>query len=351
MSALSGKVSTVLGSKDPAQLGITLFHEHLLANPFHAAKPPQEASLYQLYEKPVTMQLLGGLRFGRVVNRDNCRLDDAETAEFEIGLYRQAGGHSIVEATSIGLGRDPIGLARLARATGVNIIMGGSYYVEPMWPAGNRVAETPEEALCDRIVTEVFDGVGDTGIRVGLIGEVGCSWPMTRNEEKVLRASVAAQKATGATLMIHPGIDRRAPERIASIVESAGGDPARTVICHLDRTIDTRELFRDLAERGFVLEFDLFGRENSYNVTPYQVDCLNDIARIRWLQWLIGEGYGPSITISHDVIFKQHLVTYGGAGYAHIVTNVVPLMRQAGMQQAEIDQLLIHTPRRLLTLA
>lgn len=130
---------------------------------------------------------------------------DEGTAIEEANLYVRVGGKTIVDATSMGIGRDPLGLARIARATGLNIIMGSSYYVAKVHPSG--MDEKSVEELAEEIIRDVTEGVGDTGIKAGIIGEVGCTWPWTDNERKVVHASALAQQHTGAPLLIHPGRD------------------------------------------------------------------------------------------------------------------------------------------------
>src|SRR2546427_1670449 len=72
-----------------------------------------------------------------------------------------------------------------------------------------------EDSIVREIVREVTLGVGDTGVRPGLIGEIGNTWPWTENEKKVVRAAVEAQRQTGAPLMIHPG--RRSEEHTSEL--------------------------------------------------------------------------------------------------------------------------------------
>jgi len=179
---LAGKAQTVLGPIDPADLGLTLMHEHLLSYAPHIAKEPAEASKRARYHEPVSMGNLGEIRFGGLLNLDNCQLDDVETAIDEARLFKLAGGSTIVEPTSIGIGRDPRGLARIARATGLNIVMGASYYVDETHPPARRMTERSEDEIVDEIVGDVLDGVDGTGVRAGFIGEVGCSRPLTANE-------------------------------------------------------------------------------------------------------------------------------------------------------------------------
>jgi phosphotriesterase-related protein len=346
---VTGRVQTVLGPVDAADLGPTITHEHLLIQCHHLAKPPSDPAKAALYEAPLSLEILGRLRYGRLVNRDNLQLDSVDTAVDEASRFRQAGGRTIVDATSIGIGRDPAGLTIIAQATGLNIVMGASYYVDDTHPP--EIATASEEEIADGIVRDIVEGVGGLHVRAGLIGEVGCSWPLTDRERKVLRASARAQRRTGAPLMIHPGRDQAAPMEIVRVLDTAGADLTRTIMCHIDRTIDRPELLAELAATGCVLEYDLFGFEHSYYSWSLPVDMPNDAARLRWLRWLIEHGHGDRLVISHDICFKDKLATYGGHGYAHILEQVVPLMRDKGFTESEINAILEDTPRRLFAFA
>ena len=119
-------------------------------------------------------------------------------------------------------------------------------------------------------------------------------------------------------------------------------------MCHIDRTIDQKAALKELAETQCILEYDLFGIEHSYFPWSLPVDMPNDGGRLRWLAWLIEEGHGDQIVVSHDIAMKYLLVLYGGAGYAHILENVVPFMRRKGFKEADIQAILVDTPRRLL---
>src|SRR5262245_29288833 len=150
-------------------------------------------------------------------------------------LFRHAGGQTVVDPTNVSLSRDPLALARISRATGLNIVMGAGYYVAAAHPAD--MDRRSEDAIVREIVREVTVGVGDTGVRAGLIGEIGNTWPWTENEKKVVRAAVEAQRQTGAPLMIHPGRDQAAPMQIVELIDKHGGDLRRTIRCDIERTI------------------------------------------------------------------------------------------------------------------
>jgi len=98
-----------------------------------------------------------------------------------------------------------------------------------------------------------------------------------------------------------------------------------------------------------VLEWDLFGQESSYYRLS-DIDMPNDAVRLRVVRGLIARGHLAQVLISHDICYRTRLVRFGGHGYGHIFTNVVPMMRRRGFTEAEIQAILVDNPRRLLTL-
>src|SRR5688572_8440424 len=255
-TALSGKAQTVLGPIDTARLGVTLPHEHLLIDFEVMFTEPAAASDKGLAHQPVTLANVGWVRQNFNANLDNLRLLDEQTAQDEIMLFQRAGGQTVVDPTNVSLARDPLALARISRATGLNIVMGAGYYVAAAHPAD--MDRRSEDSLVREIVGEVTVGVGTTGVKAGLIGEIGNTWPWTENEKKVVRAAVEAQRQTGAPLMIHPGRDQTAPMQLLELVRKQGGDLQRTIMCHIERTISDERLLYDLAATGIWLEYDLF---------------------------------------------------------------------------------------------
>jgi phosphotriesterase-related protein len=117
---------------------------------------------------------------------------------------------------------------------------------------------------------------------------------------------------------------------------------------HLDRTLFTVESMLELAATGCYLEFDFFGLETSrYN----HLNAPNDMGRVDYLTALVEAGYARQLLISMDVYSKTRLTKYGGEGYAHIIENVIPLMRAKGMSDEEIKTIVVENPMRVLTIA
>ena len=342
-----GNVQTVLGTVSPQILGPTLTHEHLLCDVSVLRHPPAEASALDLFHRPVSLDTLGYINHHGATNLDNARLLDIDTAIDEAALYARHGGGCLVDTTSIGLSRDPVGLAQIARSTGLNIVMGSSYYVDEAHPAD--VTGKSEDEIVEEIVQDVAHGPSGSGIRSGIIGEVGCSWPLTDNERKVLRASARAQRMTGAPLLIHPGRDETAPLEIIAVLDEAGADLGRTIMGHLDRTVAKRETLTRIAETGCYLEWDLFGREQSYYDPNPNFDMPTDAIRMDTIAWVISEGYGDRVVVAHDVCHKTRLVKYGGHGYFYILSSIVPRMRTRGFDETAINRILVENPARILT--
>ena len=340
MSTSSGKVQTVTGPIDPSELGVVHPHEHLFVN----LVPP---NLRDLKGEPIRMEDLGELRRNWLSNPENLSLVDEETSIDEMRRFKESGGGTLVDQTIHGLAPNPEALVRVSRETGVHIVAGSGFYQVEYHPP--ELEGWGVEEVTERILGEIEQGFGDTGIKAGLIGEIGLSWPVHPNEDKVLRAAVQAQRRSGASVSIHPGRSEQAPFEAMRVVSEEGGDPGRTVMCHVDRTLFDLESMIRLAEKGCYLEFDLFGQESSfYPLAP--IDMPNDATRVHYIRQLIDAGYLERILVSQDICAKHRLTRYGGEGYSYLLQCVLPLMRQKGMSDQAIDTIVKENPARVLTL-
>ncbi len=334
-------VTTVLGPITPEQLGVTLMHEHLLLDATPWFREPEAASLRAVAHQPVSIEVLGLLRHDPFMCRDNCELLDEETATEEVRRFRLAGGETVVDPTCRGIGRDPRALQRIARATGLQVVMGTGYYLQPAHPP--HVREMSLEAIAEEITRDVVDGVD--GVRAGIIGEIGISKDFTSEEEKVLRGAARAQHATGVPLEVHlPGWERHG-ERVLDVVVEEGGDLRRTVLCHMNPSGEDFDYQARLAERGAWLEYDMIGMDYFY--ADQQAQSPSDEENARALLRLRDAGLLGSVLISQDVFIKIQLVRYGGTGYAHILDHFVLRLRRHGFTEQDIETLLVANPRRV----
>ena len=198
------QATTVLGPVDADELGVTLTHEHLLYDQIAYVRGPEDVgSRESTPANPSRWNQLGALRRRAALIADNGRNYDPYLAAREVELFKQSGGGTVVDVSSRGLGRDAAGLKQIAEVTGLNIIAGCGYYKAAGHPpdmSGRTVNDVAAE-----LVRELEVGIGETGVRAGVIGEIATGAPlydvpmdvwdltghtdMVPNEEKVLRAS------------------------------------------------------------------------------------------------------------------------------------------------------------------
>ena len=206
-----GKVRTVLGDVDPAALGPTMMHEHLLIT--FGRWLIEQGEAFDWFEAfgwdrddprataPISWETSAFVR--RRGHPDNFLLDDVDLAIEETARYAAAGGGTIVDSTNADMTRDAAALRRISEATGVHVVMGSGNYWWRHHPPD--MDGRSEQQLSDEIVREVTEGCDGTESRAGIIGEVACDYPMHPNERKALRAAVHASRRTGVALQVHPG--------------------------------------------------------------------------------------------------------------------------------------------------
>ena len=347
MPERSGKIQTVLGLIEPQSLGVTLPHEHIMVDGSAWFIEPEEKMGRELSRQKVALSNLWWLRYHWLQNRDDLLFTSEGEAVSELGYFRQAGGSAVAEMSTVGLGRDPLALARISRQTGLHILMGCGYYLARSMPPD--FGSKNEDDIAREIVRDIETGVADTGIRAGFIGEVGCSWPIDSREVTSLRAAVQAQQRTGAYLHVHPGPDDMSTLEILSLLIEIGADLTRTTMAHMERSGRAREIRMALLKNGLTIEYDFFGREGYYPLYLAQIDIPNDHQKIAEIMDLIDAGYIGQILVSQDIWNKQQRRTYGGWGYDHILRNAVPVMKAKGMTADQIRTIMVDNPRRLFT--
>jgi phosphotriesterase-related protein len=242
------------------------------------------------------------------------------------------------------MGRRLEELPRIARESGVTICVGCGWYVEEAQPEWVRSAG--EDELTERMLGELSEGIGDTGIRPALIGEIGTNHPPTEGEWRVLRAAGRAGAESGAAVNVH--LSWRGADGVAVLeaLVGAGMSPERVILSHMDERLD-RGYHRAVAEVGAVLEYDTFGSDFLYG-TPAMRNP-SDVERLDMTAWLLSEGYGNQLVIACDTWTKANLRRNGGFGYEHLFRRIVPALREvAGADDAAIQVITVETPRRLL---
>ena len=314
-TSLEGKLMTVRGPIDPDEMGITLPHEHLL---MHHTAP-------------------------EIV------LADPDAMAEELSAFGRAGGGTVVEVSSRGLRRDPEGLKSISEQSGVHVVMACGYY-KKAWHPEDMDGRTVD-SLSEEMVADILDGVGDTGIHAGIIGEVGVTDSLTGNERKSVIASARAQQETGAAINFHVHLlDKPAEEDLRSqvmdLIASEGADLNRVVMSHFEPAEESLDYHERMASRGIYIEYDLFGMAalEGPDIPDYRMES-------RAFRQLIDRGCLGRILISHDICFRKLLVRNGGWGYAHILDDVVPRLQANGITESEIHAILVDNPKRVFPLS
>jgi phosphotriesterase-related protein len=338
------EVMTVLGPIASTGLGTTLPHEHLFID-LRFVKTKTEWT-----SEKVSIRNLHRLRVDYTCMSDNLLLASVGTAANEVARFRDFGGGSLVDAGSIGTGRKPYALKQVSQTTGVNIVMGTGFYIKQSLDTA--LLNYSEQALLKMLLKECRYGYRGSGIRPGIIGEIGVGPTFDEWDKKSLKIAGMLQKETGLSITIHiqavpviEGFARPNGVEVVDFMETLGTDLSRTVIGHADAQMDM-DYLRSLLSRGVYVEFDHFGKE--FYLPELNFCMARDIERVQAIGTLVGEGYGDRILISTDICLKQDLTTYGGHGYAHILETVVPMMKHQGLEPKTIQRIMVDNPKRVL---
>jgi phosphotriesterase-related protein len=271
---------------------------------------------------------------------------DPILAREEMERFARLGGRTVVDMTNIGLGREPLTVKRISSEACVNIVVGTGYYKDAWLPA--YVHQLSINEMKSNMVREITEGIEDTGIRAGVIGEIGVSRPTTSTEEKVLAASARAQRETGAAINVHFDISGEPQEyhHAIDILEAEGADLSRVVLDHFICRTDELALIRELTGRGPLVEFDLWGMEAWSKIYELTRDTPPEV-QIASLSWFIATGLLEKILISHDVANIVNQRARGGYGQSHILRNLVPRFKEMGITDEHIHTLMVENPKRL----
>jgi len=306
---------TVRGAIDPSELGVTLPHEHTQIALWHIANRWDYWQLTR--DEPVILE--------------------------ELAAFRNAGGGTLVDLTLVGVGRDPGWLRTLSERSGLNLVMGCGWYRTAYYPPEALIDRRSTDDLATELILEITQGVGDTGIRPGIIGEIGTDKPwLTGQEERVHRAAARAAKATGLAITTHAVLSDVGRAQLR-VFEEEGVDPARVVIGHAD-SYPHLDHYLSIVETGASVEFDFLGMSFS------AVERLGEGRVIDLLLELLSRGHAERLLLSQDVCHDSQLRRYEGHGYTYLAETFLPRLRARGVSDAEIRTLTVDNPRRLLTI-
>lgn len=324
-------------------LGVVSTHEHVLLDltGFYQALPVK--GIKDPATQKVEMWNLGVLSRDCYALKDNLLLDDEQVAIDELKYFKEAGGNTVVDATLDGIGRNPEALVRVSKATGLNIVMGTGFYVGSTHP--KELDAMTDQEIGELMVKELTEGVN--GVRAGYIGEIGISEIFDDKERRILRASAYAQKKTGVAINVHINPWTINGVEAVNILLEKGVDAKKICISHID--VENREEYiYTLLKKGVYVEFDNFGKEYYINREVRNSGYglfVHDIDRVKLLKKMIDDGHLSQILLSCDVCLKNLLHKYGGWGYDHLLTNIIPMMEDEGITNSQIKTMLVYNPK------
>lgn len=312
-------VRTVLGDVDPADLGITMAHEHLL--------------------------MTGGWP---VRNEPDYRLDSVDVAVDEIGLFSRLGGTTVVEMTPLGFGRDPDGLRRISRRSGVAIVACTGFHKMTYYASDHWCHRYPVETIADLLTAEIVEGIDRGGLDGPVVDRSAARAGVVKLSTEYHRAGVTVERLatavgitharTGAPISTHTDQGTMGHEQLDLLAANDVPETA-VVLGHIDHNPDAGHL-AELAGRGAFLGFDMPGR------TKYG----SDAAIIDIIATLVEQGHGDRVLLGGDLARRSYWTMLGGGpGYGYLLERFVPRLR-ARIGDAATDAILVANPATALAL-
>ncbi|MCB5951797.1 phosphotriesterase-related protein [Enterococcus sp. BWT-B8] len=272
----------------------------------------------------------------RIKNIDDTNLNCFEETVKEYKKLYTKGVRNIVDVTVMDMKRNPLYVQKAAEASGINIVQATGFYTERFLP--KIVDNYSTQQLAELMVKEIKEGIADTTIKAQIIGEIGSSkdgW--TEREKKVFHAAVIAHKKTGVPITTHTTLGTFGHEQTAFFKENEV-ELSKVVIGHVDLS-GSSDYVLHMLEQGVYVEFDTVGKEN----------YLPDIERVKMLQQIEAAGFTDKVFLSMDITRKSNLEYKNGIGYSYLLDVFVPLMKENGISEAFIQNMLVANPQRFFS--
>ncbi len=315
-------VNSVLGPLNTEALGFTLMHEHAQSS---------TAGATQNYP-----ELLGPGFMERIVA--------------ELTKAKEGGVRTIIDATTLDLGRDVNILAQASRRSGVNIIACTGFFLEPL----RSLEYASADQLARLFIREIREGIAGTGIKPGILKSASDMEGVTKFQETVLRAVARAHIQTDVPIMLHSYALGRVGRQQLAILKEEGVDLRRVKVDHCADTVDL-EYLTWLLEQGCYLGMERLPEHR------FRGSGFSPLARIKTIKALIDTGYVDRILPSQDwVLVKMRQFTENSPPsikgepaeevnphqLLYIKNVVLPQLREMGVPEAILKRLCVDGPRK-----
>lgn len=315
------RIETVRGPLDTSQLGTTLMHEHIFV-----LSPEVQQNYPGQWNEEV-------------------RMADAIA---KLNALKRRGVDTLVDVTVLGLGRDVARIRRLAEQTPLQIVVATGLYTYNDLPLyfhfrGPGTLFGGAEVLTDMFVRDITEGIAGTGVRAALLKCATEAAGLTPGVERVLRAVAQAHRQTGVPITTHTHSATYRGRDQQRVFREEGVDLARVLIGHAGDSTDLAYL-RELMDNGSTIGMDRFG-----------IDVMLPFAeRVDTVARLCAQGYADRMVLSQDASCFLDLFDEAACvsllprwSYTHLFDDVLPALRERGVQESQIRQMLVDTPRRI----
>jgi phosphotriesterase-related protein len=309
-------VNTVLGPLDSGKLGFTLSHEHVMV----VSTPVQYA--YPEF-------ILRDETIGRGIS--------------ELGEAYSEGVRTIVDVTPFDSGRDVAMMQDVSRGSGVQIVCATGCWLDiprVLWGAS-------PDLVASFFIRDITKGIEKTTVKAGIIKVANDIGGVTPQGEIILRAAARAQRATGVPISTHTWAPERVGDQQVRIFEEEGVDLNRVYIGHSNDTTDIQYL-TGLMDKGAWVGLDRYPGGETPGTPDWE-------GRTEVVKKLIDAGYGSRIMLGHDrdvtvtmgnKAEQESAQRYNPDGFLFITRRVLPRLRQMGVSEQAIEDIMVGNPRR-----
>ncbi|MGR5149886.1 phosphotriesterase-related protein [Photobacterium alginatilyticum] len=264
----------------------------------------------------------------------DCKLDQYDLIKEELLQLKSRGVFNIVEVTNRFMGRNHHFIEDLINDTGINILLSTGYYIDGFFPPELHSKSVRE--ISNEMIGEIENGIAGSSLKASLIGEIGTSEnTFTDTEKKVFEAAAYAHLETGRPISTHQSMSSLGHQQVKWLKQH-GIDMNKVTIGHCDLKDNLDDILW-LIDQGCFVQFDTIGKNSYYP----------DAKRLDMLEALSERGYLERVMLSMDITRRSHLKENGGLGFCYLIDKFIPMMRDRGISQQEIDTMLKHNPIQL----
>ncbi len=296
-------METVKGKEEIT--GVTYIHEHLICD------------------------------LSNVRKEDDSKMIDEKITIEQLKSCVEKGVKTIVDVSCIGMGRDVIKLKKISDELNINIVCSTGFYLEQYYPL--YINDISSEDISNIFIKEIEEGIEDTKIKAGIIGEIGTSKEgFTKLSKKVFESSAIASIKTNVPICTHCSGGTYAMEQGQFLLDK-GVPPRNILLGHID-LCDDLEMVENVLRLGVNVGFDTIGKNN----------YVSEVKRIENLKYFIEKGYARQIMLSSDISRKSYYKSNGGLGYEYLIDEFCKKLLENGVSEEHIKLMMEINPREFL---